>query len=67
MKMHEQETLAHYENDKTPFGTLLPTLARIRVPGGWIYITYQYSQGTYGGIDTSASSTFVPYSPETLE
>lgn len=60
MAMHETEILKTCQVLQNE----LPLLTRTRVPGGWIYVTHEHSIVSLYVVQTSVTSCFVPYSPE---
>lgn len=45
----------------------LPSLARTRVPGGWLYSTYDYTENEQARVTVYKTTTFVPLSPDDEE
>lgn len=45
----------------------MPSLVRIRVPGGWLYSTYDYTENETTGVGVHKTTAFVPLCPDDEE
>ena len=59
--MHEIEYLHHVVLPQSQ--QRVPSLLRIRVPGGWLYSTYDFTEQN-GTLVLTKTTAFVPYSSE---
>jgi hypothetical protein len=60
--LHEGEVLEYVT---LPIrGIKMPSMARVVVPGGWLYSTFDYSEGADGGVNIFKAMSFVPFQPE---
>ena len=42
----------------------MPALARVMVPGGWLYSTFDYTEMRDGSVTVLKTTAFVPFQPE---
>ena len=45
----------------------MPALARVMVPGGWLYSTYDYTENETTGVGVHKTTAFVPLCPDDEE
>lgn len=64
MKLHDSEALRVM---KMQGGGLIDTLARTRVPGGWLYTITAYTESPKHGVTLYRTTTFVPLHDEGRE